>query len=403
MKERRETVMSCSNCHQSIKKATNSLQEECIRVQKVYDWVTDALSVTREVRFTSQQLEAIRNAMNDPNRRPLRFVCQTQQVREAFRIEEGVACQNQGTTCDQVGEKQTVTVPVGGKLVEAQLVDLVFKTDVVLKVLDRLGNVVTSIPLNVTAFQSFVLCYPDGTDLFCKVTKVICRIPSGAVLVNNPVSESIRLEVIFCVDIQVEAEVKLEVLAKFCAPRENDIEAPIVTEVCPEPEFPPQCPAIFPRPNCDCQASGNVTGQTPQQATEIGIASVDFDICPNCHIKNSRLLFTFKDEDFSDGAKDFTFQATSFDQSTLKCEKSQGGLRLTVSGTGEFTNGKLANFTLTLWERKGGGGQQFEVTLTRFHAQQNPIFTTGRVNVTSGSFTIEDCVTFEDIKLKKSP
>lgn len=394
--------MSCSKCHQTIKKATNSLQEECIRVQKVYDWVTDALSVTRDVRLTKSQLEAIRQAMETPSRRPLRFVCRKQNTPDTFKIEEGVVCTKEGPTCDQVGEKQNVTVPVGGKLVDAQLVDLVFKTDVVLDVLDRQGVVVTSIPVNVTAFQSFVLCFPDGTDLFCKITKVICRIPSGTILLNSPVADTIRLEIIFCVDIQVEAEVKLEVLAKFCAPRENDIEAPVVTEVCPEPDFPPQCPDIFPRPNCDCQASGNVTGQTTSQATELGVASIDFDICPNCHIKGSHLLFTFKDEDFSDGAKDFTFRATSFDQDTLKCEKSQGGLRLTVSGTGEFRKHKEANFTLTLWESTGGNAQ-FELTLTRFHAKENPIFTTGRVNVRRGSFTIEDCVTFEDLKFKKAP
>ena len=55
-----------------------------------------------------------------------------------------------------------------------------------------------------------------------------------------------------CFEVQVEAEVKLEVLAKFCFPRENDIEIP-TSGVCPPFEWPEQC-NFFPRDNCDCQA-----------------------------------------------------------------------------------------------------------------------------------------------------
>ena len=55
-----------------------------------------------------------------------------------------------------------------------------------------------------------------------------------------------------CFEVQVEAEVKLEVLAKFCFPRENDIEIPTYVE-CPTFEWPEQCD-FFPRENCDCQA-----------------------------------------------------------------------------------------------------------------------------------------------------
>ncbi|MCG6197634.1 hypothetical protein H1215_10685, partial [Anoxybacillus sp. LAT_38] len=93
-------------------------------------------------------------------------------------------------------------------------------------------------------------------------------------------------------EIQVEAEVKLEVLAKFCAPRPNDIPVPTPSPGpgfrCPPIVFPPQCPTIFPRANCDCQATANTLitgvpvslGLPPLAPTEIGTVQLIADICP---------------------------------------------------------------------------------------------------------------------------
>ena len=54
-----------------------------------------------------------------------------------------------------------------------------------------------------------------------------------------------------CFEVQVEAEVKLEVSAKFCFPRENDIEIP-TRDICPPIfEWPGQCD-FFPRDHDDC-------------------------------------------------------------------------------------------------------------------------------------------------------
>ena len=55
----------------------------------------------------------------------------------------------------------------------------------------------------------------------------------------------LRVMLDICFEVQVEAEVKLEVLAKFCYPRENDIEIPTYV-ACPTFEWPEQCD-FFPR------------------------------------------------------------------------------------------------------------------------------------------------------------
>ena len=289
-----------------IPKAVNSLQDECIRVQKVYDWVTDTLTVTKMIDFSKDQLQKIEAAMENPNRRPLRIVCSTPKTPPLFPLSSSCHKKDDDFFCEQIGEKRDVIVPLNGDFVEAQLVDLLFTTDVKLQVVDRHGHVVTDLKCNASVFESFVLCFPDGTDLFCRITKIICRIPSGTVLLNCPAPRSFQLEVTFCIDIQVEAEVKLEVLAKFCSPRENDLIAPDVIDKCPPVTFPEQCPDIFPRPNCDCSLSGEGSGMTTgADATEIGQAALLVNICDNCSLTNSSLKFSFRDTDTSDGIRNF--------------------------------------------------------------------------------------------------
>ncbi|MGV3467352.1 MAG: hypothetical protein ACO1OT_18935 [Heyndrickxia sp.] len=382
-----------------VMKAANSLQEECIRVPKVYDWVTDQLTVSKSVRFDHDQLEAIEDAMRDPSRRPLRIVCKTPTTPPLFPLNQSDPrlIEERGFFCEQVGEKQNVTVPVGGEFVDAQLVDLLFNADVKIQVLDRHGEVVTERKVDVAAMESFVLCFPEGTDLLCRVSKIFCRISTGSLLLNNPAPESFKLEVTFCVDVQVEAEVKLEVLAKFCSPRENNITAPEVINQCPPIEFPAQCPGIFPQKNCDCEAMGEASGQTGSHATEQGEAGINLHICPNCSLTNSEFEFTFDDRETSDGLKNIFFTATSFDPETLVCKPSDDGLKLIVSGEGVTDDGRRLDFNLAVLDSPDG--DKFHVQLIRENTGK-VVFDTGVVNVTHGRLTVEDCVTFENIKYK---
>ncbi|MFC7371835.1 hypothetical protein ACFQPF_09105 [Fictibacillus iocasae] len=388
--------------HKHIPKAANSLQDECIRVQKVYDWVTDSLTVRKSVAFSPEQIKKIEKAMDDPCRRPLRIVTKVPKTPPVFPLSESEPGKKHTAhfLCEQVGEKRNVTVSLNGGFADAQLVDLLFTTDVKVQVVDRTGEVVTELIVNASVFESFVLCYPDGTDLFCRITKIFSRIPSGTVLLNNPAPMSFDIEITFCVDIQVEAEVKLEVLAKFCSPRENDLVAPEDVNMCPPITFPQQCPDIYPRPNCDCSAKGEASGLTGNNATESGRLAILVDICPNCSITNSTFRLSFNDTNTSDGQKDFNFTATSFDQDTLCCEPCQNGLKLTVSGGGRASsNGESYDFNLAIVQ--SDGRNQFQVQL--IDGEGVTVFESGIVSADSGDIELEDCVTFEDIKFKHQP
>lgn len=402
--------MGYTKRYKNISKAANSLQEECVRVPKVYDWVTDTLSTSKTIYFTEEQRKKIEKTMEDPGCRPLRIVCETPDVPPLFSLSRSHEYDGWGKDflCEQVGEKRDVTVPLNGEYVDAQVVDLLFTTDVTVKVVDRNGYEVATLKCNTSIFESFVLCYPDGTELMCDITKVLCRIPSGTVLLNGPCPSWFTLEVTFCVDIQVEAEVKLELLAKFCSPRET-IEVPEMEmeQQCPTPEFPPQCPDIFPQSSCDCTANGNASGNTGEDCSDNGETSILADICPNCSLTNSSLRFLFNDTE-GDGWKDINFTATDFDPDTLECEKCRGGLKFMVSGTGEIDDGEEYTFHLAIVDSKFGDQYQIELHANDYdhhhhHDRDHHYhrhFDSGIVNVTEGELTVEDCVNFDDVKYK---
>ncbi|MBN8207267.1 hypothetical protein JI666_00740 [Bacillus sp. NTK071] len=378
--------------------AANSLQDECIRVQKVYDWVTDQLSVKKTIEFTDRQLKEIECAMEDPSRRPLRIVCNTPEAPPLFPL-TGSEHTGDDFFCEQIGEKRDVSVPIpGGGFADAQLVDLLFTTDVKVKVVDRHGKLVTHLDCNASVLESFVLCFPSGTHLYCRITKIVCRIPSGTVLLNCPAPQSFDLEVIFCVDIQVEAEVKLEVLAKFCSPRDNDLIAPDLIDECPTIEFPEQCPDIFPRPNCDCSLSGEASGETDSDE-ESGNVTLKVNICDDCSLNGSSMKLNFHDTDSSDGKRDFTFTATSFDQDTLECHECGEGLKFIIEGSGETDRGRELDFKLAVVDSEED--QWFEVHL--LNRRGKVVFNSGTVEVEEGELAVDDCISFEDLKYKRQP
>ncbi|MCM3719153.1 hypothetical protein [Fictibacillus phosphorivorans] len=358
----------------------NQLQDECIRVQKVYDWVTGALDVRKTVTLTPEQIEAIEEALDDPSRRPLRFVAKVPKTNN----EANEACEEL-YLCEQVGDKRDVTAMLsGGQLTEAQLVELLFTTDVRVQVVDRAGDVVTELMVNASVFESFVLCYPDGTDLYCRITKIFAKIPSGTVLLNSPAPTSIALDITFCIDIQVEAEVKLEVLAKLSAPRENDL-SPVEGEgeMCPPVSFPQQCPDIYPRPGCLCGAVGNASGVAvcgEEGATESGRATIFLNL-NNYQLAKSSFKLNFR----KSAEDEFTFTATEVKQDTLCCDEYNGGHRITVSGRGSVESGEQFDFNLAVVETEEG--TLFEVELINSES-----FSTGTIKADSGRITIQQAL-----------
>jgi hypothetical protein len=92
--------------------------------------------------------------------------------------------------------------------------------------------------------QTFFLCAPPGTTLNSHVSffesdaNMIC---------DNTSFSQLDISIMICLDVQMEAQVKLEVEGKFCKPRR---ELP-TTLTCSAVQVPPQCPEIFPGDDYD--------------------------------------------------------------------------------------------------------------------------------------------------------
>ncbi|GED71113.1 hypothetical protein BRE01_48150 [Brevibacillus reuszeri] len=370
----------------------NNLQEECIRVNKVYDWVVLANSYRNKIAIPADCQALVDAAIRAGQ--DITFSC--------------VEPVSPAPSCSVVGIRRE-TIVVGGTSVRVGVVNFVFSATVQLTVFAD-GTPLCTFATTVQFDQEVVLCLPEPLDehnIVCRISALECN-PSGSVLLGGMV----QLDVIVCVEIQVEAEVKLEVLAKFCSPRPNNIPVPSPTPSfrCPPITFPPQCPPIFPVRNCDCQASVNAL--VPNVSISIGIPltvaigtiQLIADICPSCDPSSSSFTFNFFDTVLTDllGDQSFSFSPSTISSPT--CITVLPGLAillgLTVTGTGVRTftaTGvqETLTYSLTLAETALGLPDIILLTLT----DQNGVlvFTATITVVPDTELIVRDCITFGDI------
>ncbi|GIM46468.1 hypothetical protein DNHGIG_20170 [Collibacillus ludicampi] len=147
---------------------------------------------------------------------------------------------------DASNPKRTTCI-VNGTIVDVALVPFQFVACVVLTIRDdTLGIPLCVEPVVVTFNEDVALCLPDplgNENIVCRILDVLCN----AKLV--PFDQSILLNITLCKEIQVEADVKLQVPARFCSPRRLiSCVVPTMSPTCPPFLFPPQCPSLFPVP-----------------------------------------------------------------------------------------------------------------------------------------------------------
>jgi len=383
----------------------NNLAEECIRVQKVYDWVVSANQYRNKI--------------------PLPTDCQAL-VDAAIAAGQDITVQciepTGNFTC-RVASIRRENIVVGGVSVRVGVVRFIFGGTAIIRIFAD-GVLLCDFPTTVQFDQEVVLCLPEPLDednIVCRIAALEC-IPTGTVLLGGMV----ELNVIFCLDVQVEAEVKLEVLAKFCSPRPNDIPVPSPTPSfrCPPFAFPPQCPPIFPRPNCDCQATVNTLipgvgvslGLPPAAIVEIGTVQLIADICPSCNPGGSTFTFNFFDTpgptplpDVLPGDQSFNFSPTTISSPTcitvlpglipgIALPTIAIGMIVTGTGVQTFTatgTTQTLNYTLVLAETGLGLPDVILFLLT------DPLgvvsFAAAITIVPDAQLLVQDCITFPDV------
>lgn len=371
----------------------NNLQPECIRVNKVYDWVVLANSYRNKI------------ALPDDCRALVDAAIRAGQDITISCLEPIAP----GPTCNVVSIRRE-NIIVNGTTVRVGVVRFVFGATVVVRVFAD-STPLCEFSTTVQFDQEVVLCLPEPLDehnIVCRISAIECN-PAGNVLFGGMV----QLDVIVCVEIQVEAEVKLEVLAKFCSPRPNSIPVPSPTPSfrCPPITFPPQCPQIFPVLNCDCQASVNaLVPSIPVSvgiplAAAVGTIQLIADICPVCDPSSSSFTFNFFDNVLPDappGDQSFSFSPTSISSPTcitvLPGLTIQAGLTVTGTGVRTFTStGVQETLTYSLTVAETGLGLPDAIILTLTDANNILVFSATVTVVPDEQLLVADCVTFGDI------
>ncbi|QGQ44706.1 hypothetical protein [Metabacillus sediminilitoris] len=232
----------------------------CIKVNKVYDWVTRQVDVPL-LAFTGAtalptlgfDCGAIAPTPTPGFDDPCAFLGGTFTV-ECFPTDE------EGTPIDPLAPGailcQEIPQPEGratgqfqlpdGSTVTLQKVKVLKKGFVVVRVSNPQGEVCQSAPIAWAVAEKFFLCAPPGTFLQCEITDFECdanlicqRVPGTP---GEFAFQQLDISINLCQNVQMEALVKLEITADFCQPR------PDMPFVCPPLAFPPQCPTVFPGP-----------------------------------------------------------------------------------------------------------------------------------------------------------
>ncbi len=217
----------------------------CIKVPKVYDWVQRQVEVPL-LSFEGEKLDDIfdLNGNYEYDTELCEILADTDYTVHCHLIEDSILCKEikQHPTRHDVD----VTLPTG-ETITLQKVKVLLKgkVQVVIDIQNPGPNCkkhkIVSEPINFQTVQTFFLCAPEGTDLKCKVTYFQCD--ADVICELDPHFEQLDVSILLCLDVQMETDVKLEVEAAICKPRQ---ELPIEDIVCPTDIFPPQCPEIFP-------------------------------------------------------------------------------------------------------------------------------------------------------------
>ncbi|MFZ0443124.1 MAG: hypothetical protein WAM95_00420 [Bacillus sp. (in: firmicutes)] len=392
----------------------NNVQEECIRVPKVYDWVFDAITTDDGI-----DLPADCAAFVETGVAPFDVTCEVPDVGGFFPLDPDP---DENALCTVSSRIERRKIIVNGEVREVAIVKVIFTIRPLITIIDSTGAECSFCP-TISVSRRLAVCAPEpftSDNIFCRIISLCC----DTNFIETGVPDlGLQVMLDICFEVQVEAEVKLEVLAKFCFPRENDIEIP-TNGVCPPFEWPEQC-NFFPRDNCDCQAFVDTDAITGPVAItfdailfDAPLAAGSFttelnaEICDNCTLAGSTIQWIV--EDFiiptgtGTGTTDQSFVFTATEIGMPECTEVPGGITMMVvegTGTVSFADPSVADrivaFTLTLFENAAPLDDAYTIVLTDLAGAVDLIvFPGGAVGagfVPDEDLVLQDCVTFPDL------
>lgn len=186
-----ESSGNTNTCSFTVTVTGECIELQCILVPKVYDWVVLTNRDLNKVLIPEECFTLIENC----------------------RREDGVVT----ATCTEVEGTRRCDVLQGSRpapnVPDGRIVTISFHVRIRIEFFCD-GVPLCSFDVPVSFVDDVILCFPQGTDINCTIFDVQCK-----VLLNEVLGNVVMLEVVMCKDVQVEAEVKVEIEAKFCGPR----------------------------------------------------------------------------------------------------------------------------------------------------------------------------------------
>lgn len=209
----------------------STIKKECVKVMKVYDWIIKKTEETRPVTVPVEFMPAINDAiaadhiLNISGNIPVGDVS-ANVIYIKYGIEVDFKSKKVIVSCVQILKTAIATITIYDETARAEI-----------------GRFETTQQF----LEKVALCVPSGLD---ENNVFIKTIRTNLVVLNNraPINGSLNVEFDLCHDIQVEAEVKLQLIGSLSHSRPNDIKCPDGGTIdCKEMPFPNECPMIFPR------------------------------------------------------------------------------------------------------------------------------------------------------------
>jgi hypothetical protein len=206
-----------------------AVTSECIRVNKIYDWVMLNTCEIKQVTVPDENLATLQALIDAGHLLEVIGTIDvadiTTRIVSVVRKNIIIHCKKTEIGCAQILKTVPLTIEVYDQTTGSTTPVVSFSTT--FQILERVG-----------------LCFPE--EFTVDNINIHVRNAEAVSLSNTPVNGNFIFEITICQDVQVETEVKLEVQGKFCEPRKNNLDCGINGCICQKPTFPKQCPDIFP-------------------------------------------------------------------------------------------------------------------------------------------------------------
>ncbi len=203
---------------------------ECISVDKIYDWVTIETNQIQEIPIPPTQLVPIEAALDDGHQ----------------LLITGNIDLPDGVDSSIVSIVRKIII-IDGQPVEVGCTQILKTVTINVNVYDITVGGIEPIATFSSTFQILEragLCFPEP---FTSDNIILNVLNAQALSLSAvPVNGNLVFEIGICQELQVLTRVSLEILARFCEPRDNTIDCGNSIFGCSVPAFPTQCPIIFP-------------------------------------------------------------------------------------------------------------------------------------------------------------